>query len=62
MNDISFCELSTGEQKIIILFLLSIFSDDLIILLDEPETSLSVVWQKELITDLEKNSKNLRKI
>lgn len=61
INDINFCELSTGEQKIIILFLLSIFSDDLIILLDEPETSLSVVWQKELITDLEKNSnyKNL---
>ena len=56
-NDIYFEELSAGEQKIIILLTISVFSDDLIILLDEPETSLSVVWQKELLMDIVSNSK-----
>ena len=28
------------------------FSDNLIILLDEPEMSLSVTWQKDLLTDV----------
>ena len=60
-NDIDYDDLSSGEKKLIILFTISIFSENMIILLDEPETSLSVVWQKELINDLEKSSnyKNL---
>ena len=59
--DIDYDDLSSGEKKLIILFTISIFSENMIILLDEPETSLSVVWQKELINDLEKSSnyKNL---
>lgn len=55
-NDICFEELSSGERKIIILFTIAVFSDDLIILLDEPETSLSVVWQEQLIPDILDNT------
>ena len=55
-NDISFDDLSSGEKKLIILFLITMFSDNLIILLDEPEMSLSVTWQKELLNDLIINS------
>lgn len=56
-NDIYFEELSAGEQKIIILLTISVFSDNLIILLDEPETSLSIIWQEQLIPDLVENTK-----
>ena len=52
MDDINYKELSAGEKKIIILFMLIVFSENEIILLDEPEASLSVVWQKELIKDI----------
>jgi predicted ATPase len=51
-NDINFDELSSGEKKLIILFTIIMFSDNLIILLDEPEMSLSVTWQKDLLTDV----------
>lgn len=51
-NDIYFNELSEGEKKIIILFTTLVFSDNMIVLIDEPETSLSAVWQKELIKDI----------
>lgn len=56
-NDINFEELSMGEKRIIILLTISVFSDDLIVLLDEPETSLSVVWQEQLLPDLIGSSK-----
>lgn len=55
-NDIYFEELSSGERKIIILFTIAVFSDELIILLDEPESSLSVVWQEQLIPDILDNT------
>lgn len=60
-NDIDFDELSTGEKKIIILFMLVVFSENEIILLDEPETSLNIIWQQDLIPDLLKyaNIKNI---
>lgn len=60
-NDINFEELSAGERKIIILFTVTVFSDNLIILLDEPETSLSPVWQKNILMDINNNS-NLSKL
>lgn len=60
-NDILFEELSAGEKKIIILFCLTVFTDNLIILLDEPEISLSIVWQEKLLPDLLKNV-NLTKL
>lgn len=60
-NDIYFEELSSGERKLIILFTIAVFSDDLIILLDEPESSLSVVWQEQLIPDIFDNT-NFKKL
>ena len=56
-NDINYEELSTGEKKIIILFTLTIFSDNSIIIIDEPEASLSIVWQRELLPDIILNTK-----
>lgn len=44
-------ELSSGEQKIIILFAIAIFWGGKI-LVDEPELSLSIVWQERLMRDL----------
>ncbi len=60
-NDINYEELSSGEKKLIILFVLTIFNDNSIILLDEPETSLSVVWQEDLLIDIMNNS-NINKL
>lgn len=54
-NDIYFEELSAGEKKIIILLTIAIFSEDIFIMLDEPEASLSIVWQEQLIPDLLEN-------
>lgn len=54
-NDINFEELSSGEKKIIILFMLLVFSKNQIILLDEPEASLSIVWQENLLKDIINN-------
>ena len=53
--------LSLGERKIIILFTIAVFSEELIVLLDEPEASLSIVWQEQLIMDIIENTnyKNL---
>lgn len=61
-NDINFEELSMGEKKIILLFTFSIFSEDMIILLDEPEASLSIIWQQELLLDIIDNTKFKRLI
>lgn len=44
--------LSRGEKTIIYLFLVSLIYQDSIFLLDEPEISLHVNWQKNLIKDL----------
>lgn len=45
--------LSSGEQQIIVLYYELIFGvkDKLIILIDEPEISLHVAWQRELMKD-----------
>ena len=60
-DDIGFNFLSAGEQKLIIIFLISVLCDNIILLLDEPEVSLSIVWQEDLIPDLLKytNLKNI---
>lgn len=52
INDLDLKNLSEGESRIILLFLVSVLNDDSILLIDEPETSLSVRWQKNLINDL----------
>lgn len=43
---------SSGEKKIIVLFALQIFFTGYILLLDEPELSLSLLWQEMLVPDL----------
>lgn len=45
-------ELSSGEKKIILLLVLSMFSSGVEMVLDEPELSLSVLWQESLLPDL----------
>ena len=54
-------ELSDGERKLITLFSTCILGDIDTLFLDEPETSLSIVWQKEFLEDLLNNS-NLKRI
>lgn len=53
-NEIKLSDLSSGEKQEIILFFELIFSIDksLMILIDEPELSLHVAWQKKFIDDL----------
>ena len=46
---------SSGEKQIISLFAFLMFSDDRrgkILIIDEPELSLSSIWQKQLLSDL----------
>lgn len=46
-------KLSTGEKNLIILFSLCLFSkDNKIIILDEPDLSMSVDWQSKILVDL----------
>lgn len=52
ISDLDLKNLSEGESRIILLFLVSVLNDDTILLIDEPETSLSVRWQKNLVNDL----------
>lgn len=60
-NDLDFELLSYGERRVILLMILTHFSNDSIVLLDEPETSLSIVWQKQLVPDIinNQNSRNI---
>ncbi|MDO4996110.1 MAG: AAA family ATPase [Bacilli bacterium] len=51
-NRYNFKYLSEGERRVIVLLILSIFNDNDVLLIDEPETSLSVLWQQRLIDDL----------
>lgn len=50
--------LSSGEKKIILMHSLAIFTDNIHILFDEPELSLSLIWQEQLIPSLLKNAGN----
>lgn len=55
-------KLSSGEQNEIIMLYNFIYnvSNDSILLVDEPENSLHVVWQKDLFNELEKISKTIK--
>lgn len=57
-NDLSFDKLSAGEKKLIIIFILCTSFENIDFCLDEPENSLSVVWQKNIINDILVNSVN----
>jgi len=54
-NDIPLSQLSSGEQNQVILYYSMIFSmsDSNIVLIDEPEISLHVAWQKEFVESIE---------
>ena len=53
-------QLSSGEKQEIILFYNLIFKtkDNLLLLIDEPEISLHIVWQKKFLEDLLKITEN----
>ncbi len=44
--------LSSGERKIIALAFYAIFADGAILIMDEPEVSVSILWQERLLADL----------
>ena len=44
--------LSSGEKKLLIIFLHCLYNEDVPILIDEPEISLSIIWQENLLPDL----------
>lgn len=48
--------LSSGEQQFIILYYRLLFETyaDMLVLIDEPELSLNVVWQRRFLTDMER--------
>ncbi len=50
---LSLNDLSSGEQEILVLFYKLIFESDVnLLLIDEPEISLHIVWQKEIMENL----------
>ena len=51
-HDVYLENLSEGEKRIIYIFLLTMLCNIDVFFLDEPETSLSVVWQENLIKDI----------
>jgi predicted ATPase len=48
--------LSYGEKKMLMLLSLSIFFEELTLIVDEPELSLSIVWQERLLMDVLKHT------
>lgn len=53
-KEVDFIELSSGEKQILSLFSILYFdiTKPVIFIIDEPELSLSIVWQKRLLTDI----------
>lgn len=52
-NEVALESLSSGEQEIIVLFYKLIFESDVnLLLIDEPEISLHIAWQKEILENL----------
>lgn len=51
-DELSLDKLSSGESKIIALCFLAQCSDYAILILDEPELSISIIWQEKLLVDL----------
>lgn len=57
-SDLEYESLSAGEKKLVIIFTSCVFFEDINLCLDEPENSLSIVWQKNIINDIVNNSKS----
>lgn len=60
-NAIDLSVLSSGEKKILLLLALSIFVKDITIIIDEPELSMSLIWQEKILPDILDRT-NLKKI
>lgn len=58
-NEISLAALSSGEKQIISLFskLYLEDKDNLMVVIDEPELSISILWQKKILLDIVKSNK-----
>lgn len=54
-NDIPLCQLSSGEKETVVLFYQIIFevSKGCMLLIDEPEISLHIAWQRMFIEDMQ---------
>lgn len=59
---IDFFKLSSGEKRISIIFLNLIFSDEDIILIDEPEISLSLDYQNKIVRDIMQLTSESKKV
>ena len=44
--------LSSGEKKLLVIFMHCLFNEDVPIIIDEPEISLSIIWQENILPDL----------
>ena len=53
---LSLNDLASGEKKIIVLLSLALLYKNVSFMLDEPELSLSIVWQESILTDLLEDS------
>ena len=54
-DNLELTSLSSGEQEILVLYYKLIFESNVnVLLIDEPEISLHVAWQKEILDDLKK--------
>ena len=56
-NELPLDVLSSGEKKIILILILSIFFDNCTLLIDEPELSMSINWQEKMLPDIINNTK-----
>ncbi len=57
-DDIKFEQLSVGEKRLLALIINCYYHENYLFLIDEPESSLSVVLQKRLLPDLLKSNNN----
>lgn len=57
-NEVPFSKFSSGEKRIVIMLFCAIMSDYKILLIDEPEISLSLNYQTKLMKDLLEITKN----
>ncbi|MBQ3494437.1 MAG: AAA family ATPase, partial [Clostridia bacterium] len=52
-KDLELSKLSSGEQEILVLYYKLIFESDVdLLMIDEPEISLHIAWQKNILKDL----------
>lgn len=53
-------ELSSGEKKLISLFFKVAFNNKQVIIIDEPEVSMSIIWQEKLISTIKTLNPNAK--